>query len=155
MTTTDERIAAVRAAERSHYEHQRRLQETDPLDPDMLRLVLHSWRVPNDEDRWCTRCGGAYDGDVNVHLVIGEVSPAIDTAVCGPCVELIGPYGEALVKVRGVLEDIDYAMAIAPAERRWTIAALIDNASGLVSRAYHRVEIDELVESVSDTIERL
>lgn len=123
--------------------------DLEALDPATLRLVLHSWPEPEDSDRQCTRCASVYDGGKNVHLVIGETSPPTDTAVCGPCVETIGGYGLAMVKVRNALEDIDYAMAIAPAERRWTIAALITKATGMVSDAYHRAEIDELVEPAS------
>jgi hypothetical protein len=152
------RFARTNAAQKALDDHRQHLHDTDPLDVDTLREVLHTWPpVVNGEwqDRLCSRCDGPYDGGTQVHIVIGETSPAVDTAVCAPCVELTGSYGEALVEIRDALEGIDAAMSKAPDDRLHIIALLAENALSIISRANHEREQQRFIASALTDIEHL
>ncbi|MDG4790387.1 hypothetical protein O7626_40785 [Micromonospora sp. WMMD1102] len=136
--------------------HRLDLHATQPLDPNDIRLVLHTWP---DDNRTCHRCGGPYEsedgpydgeyddgGPTHVHLVLGETSPSIATALCRICVQIADhEYGAALVALRDALEEIHSAFELTPDNRLRQISALAINALGLQIEAHRAAEQERYI----------
>jgi hypothetical protein len=116
------------------------------IDPDDLRLCLHTWPIYIDgnwQDRRCSYCQGPYDGGRQAHIVVGCTSPPTDTALCKGCLDDIGPYGDALRHLRDGIEAIDSACAYAPDERLRTMMSLAIAAVDMVVTTYRERDDDE------------
>lgn len=138
-----ERLAAIRSEEQFVAAHRLELQATNPLNADDIRIALHTWR---GDIRDCRRCGGPYDADaIQVHLVIGEESPSIKTAVCSVCVTLTGEHGAALVALREAMEELDSAFSMAPDVRLRQIMMLARNCMELQFEAYRAAEQERFI----------
>lgn len=125
-------------------EARRELDAAHPITPDSVLIVLHTWQ--KSFDGRCFRCGGPYDGDVQVHLVLGETSPAFETALCGDCVESgLGDYGRALVRLRDALEDMDKALATVPDAQLHRLSAYAIKAVEMMTDAYWAAERDRFI----------
>jgi hypothetical protein len=138
-----ERLAAIRNEEQRVAAHRLKLQATNPLNADDIRIVLHTWR---NDVRDCRRCGGPYDDNaIQVHLVMGQETPSIKTAVCSVCVTLTGEHGAALVALREAMEELDSAFSLAPDDRLRSLMILARNCMDLQFEAYRAAEQERFV----------
>lgn len=112
---------------------------TTDIDPEDLRLCLHSWplyKLGVWEDRRCSYCQGPYDGGRQAHIVVGHTSPPVETALCADCLDGLGDYGNALRCLRDGVEAIDSAMAYAGEDHLARMVDLAVKAVGMVTTTY-------------------